>query len=799
MAGEQQPKRNRQGLDEFATGFAKTVLAARWLFILLALVVTALLARHLTETEFDSNYRVFFSPENPELQTFENFQDTYTKNDNFLFVLEPDKGDAFSPEMLAALEDMTEEAWQIPYAIRVDSLANYQHTYAEEDDLIVENLYTDGDSLSGEAVARIRDIALSEPLLVNQLVTRDGKVAAINVTMQYPEVSAEEVPAAVDFAQALRDRIEQDYPGVDVHLTGISMLNISFAKVPLIDLTTLAPAMFLIIFLLTGIAMRSVSATLAVSAVVFLSILAAMGAAIFSGIRLTPLSASAPIIIMTLAVADSVHILMTMRTAMRKGLEKRAAIIEAMRVNFLAVTITSLTTIIGFLALNASDSPPFRDLGNITAMGIFFAWIFSLTVLPAMISLLPWKAAAIPEDQRHRSAMRDLADLVIAHSKKFMAVTGLLSLAAIIFIPTLQLEDQWREYFDKRIEFRQETDEMLDFFGFYPVEFSLPAAEPGGISEPEYLARLDEFAEFLRDEPGVTHVWSFSDVMKRLNKNLNADDPAFYRLPEERNLAAQYLLLYELSLPYGLDLNDRISIDKSSTRLTVMLSGRMTTRETKDLLRRADAWLAENAPDMQAPPTGAQVMFTYIAQRNVESMVLGTSLAVALIGIVMILTLRSLPLGLLSLIPNALPILTAFGVWALLIGQVGFAVASVASVSLGIVVDDTVHFLTKYARARSQLGLGTRDAIRYAFETVGVALIVNTIVLVIGFSVLFGSSFKILTELGLLTSLSILFALILDFFFLPPLLMLLAGKEESRSNPAPDEAVSFSANEVEKW
>jgi hypothetical protein len=293
------------------------------------------------------------------------------------------------------------------------------------------------------------------------------------------------------------------------------------------------------------------------------------------------------------------------------------------------------------------------------------------------------------------------------------------------------------------------------------------------VSDPEYLAHLEDFTDFLRQQTSVAHVYSLSDIMKRLNKNLHGDDPDYYRTPEDRELGAQYLLLYELSLPYGLDLNDRINIDKSATRVSVTL-GDVNSIQTKDFLNTTDAWMSENLPAwMQTKPTSAQVMFTYIAERNVDNMISGTIVAIALIALILMLALQSVQLGILSLIPNGLPILATFGAWALIVGEVGFSVATVASISLGIIVDDTVHLLSKYVRARRERGGSAADAIRYAFQSVGVAIVVNTVILSTGFLVLLTSSFKVNADMGLLTALAIAFALILDFLFLPTLLLLI--------------------------
>jgi len=765
-----------KAIDRFAAALTRAVIARRWLVIAGAVALAAVIGSGASRLEFSTNYRVFFSEANPELQAFENLQDTYTKNDNFFFVVEPRSGSAFDSKTLAAVEELTEAAWQIPYAIRVDSVSNFQHTYAIEDDLIVEDLVSDAVAQGSDYLGERRDVALAEPLLRDQIVTADAGVTAVNVVLQYPEKGLTEVPEAVAFARDLKAQIESDFPEVQIHLTGVSMLNNAFAETGMSDAGTLMPLMFVVIFALTWLIIRSFTATVSTLIVIVLSTVVGMGAAGFAGVKLTPIAMSAPIVILTLAVADSIHILLSLRGLMREGLDKTAALVEAVRINFLPVSITSLTTIVGFLSLNFSDSPPYWHLGNITAVGIAAAWLYSITLLPALISVLPYRTKQAAGGDWSQRAMDRLADVVIANYRKLFVGAGLASLALIAFIPTIDFNDQWVEYFDERIEFRNDSDEAQEFFGLYPIEYSVPADGPGGVSEPEFLANLERFAEFLRAQPNVTHVYSLSDIMKRLNRNMHGDDDAYYRIPGDRELSAQYLLLYELSLPYGLDLNDRINVDKSATRVTATLT-RATTAETKQFFADTEQWMQDNWPTyMRTEPTSAAVMFTYISERNMQNMIAGTVLAIAAIAIIMMFALQSVRLGVLSLVPNGLPILTTFGAWALLVGEVGFSVATVASISLGIIVDDTVHLLSKYVRARNERGLTVEDSIRYAFHNVGTAIVVNTIILTAGFLVMTTSAFKMNVDLGLMTVLAIVFALILDFLFLPA--MLLLGKRD---------------------
>ena len=768
-----------KAIDRFAAALTRRVIRHRGLVLVGAVLVAVMIGSGASNLEFSTNYRVFFSEANPELQAFEELQNTYTKNDNFFFVVEHKEGAAFDRETLVAIEELTEAAWQIPYTIRVDSVSNFQHTYATEDDLIVEDLVRDAEGRDVSFLKERRDVALAEPLLRNQIITADGNVTAVNVVLQYPEKGFMEVPEAVEHARALKADIEAKYPQLTIHLTGVSMLNNAFAETGMSDGATLMPLMFLVIFLLTWVIIRSLAATFSTLLVIGLSTMVAMGVAGFFGVKLTPIAMSAPIVILTLAVADSIHILMTLRGLMRDGLGKNEALIEAVRINFLPVTITSLTTIVGFLSLNFSDSPPYWHLGNITAVGIFAAWIYSLTLLPAALSLLPYRVKEKSGTEWSVRAMDKLSEFVIRRYRGLLVGVGLPTLVLIAFIPTLDFNDQWVEYFDERIEFRVDSDKAMNHFGLYPIEYSIPANGPGGISEPEYLANLERLTDFMREQELVTHVYSLSDIMKRLNRNMHADDDRYYQIPGDRELSAQYLLLYELSLPYGLDLNDRINIDKSATRVTATIA-QGTSAESKQFFNDVDAWMDDNLPSyMHAKPTSAAVMFTYISERNMQNMVVGTILAIAAIALIMMFSLRSVRLGTLSLVPNGLPILTTFGAWALLVGEVGFSVATVASISLGIIVDDTVHFLSKYVRARDEKNLDVEDSIRYAFRNVGVAIVVNTIILTAGFLVMTTSAFKMNVDLGLMTILSIVGALILDFLFLPALLLLGRNKEQT--------------------
>ncbi len=759
---------------------SKWVIRWRYLIVGLTLVVVAIAGSGVRFLLFDTDYRIWFSEDNPQLQAFETIQNTYTKYDNLLFVLAPRDGNVFNRTTLDAIEWLTERSWQVPYSIRVDSLSNFQHTRGQADELIVQDLYTDAKSLTAADVEYIRQVALSEPLLRNRLVSERAHVTGVNVTVQPPGIRTDlEVPEIAEFGRALSDEMARLYPDIEMRLTGIVMMNNAFPEASRHDIRTLIPIMFGVVVLVLALMTRSLVGTLGTVLVITFTVVMTMGLAGWAGVKLTGASAIAPTIILTLAVADCVHILVNFIHAMRNGADKYSALGESLRLNLQPVFLTSITTAIGFLSMNFGDVPPFRDMGNLVAVGVLLAFVLSVIFLPAFVAIMPIRVQQ--RQTRGDQAMGVFANWVIRNRQLLMWGLGPLMLLLIAFIPRNEFNDEFVKYFDESIQFRLDTDfTTQNLTGIYTLQYSLNSGESSGISDPEFLATVEKFAQWFRLQPHVIHVNAITDTLKRLNKNLHDDSAEWYRVPEQRELAAQYILLYEMSLPYGLDLNDQINIDKSATRFIVTTES-LSTRKTMEMVEKARQWLGDNGLHRAGDVEGSSpnIMFAHITGRNIKSMLVGTTMALILISLIMIIALRSIKLGLISMVPNLLPAALAFGLWGLMVGRIGLSISVVSAMTLGIIVDDTVHFMTKYNRARREQGMDAADAVRYAFSTVGMALWVTSLVLVAGFMVLSQSAFQVNSGMGLLTAIVIVFALIADFLFLPPLLIRLSSDKSS--------------------
>ncbi|NQZ32201.1 MAG: MMPL family transporter [Oceanospirillaceae bacterium] len=750
-----------------------------WIVLLISIILVMGTAYGAKNLVFKGDYKVFFSDENPQLTDFEAMQEIYSKSDNAVFILEPKNGDVFTPENLTAIHWLTNEAWQVPYSTRVDSIANFQHTIAEEDDLIVEDLVLDPTTLTDAQMPEIKRIATTDLLLLNKIVSETGHVTIVNVTLQLPGLDPiTEIPEVAAKVRAIQAQFEAENPNFNVQLTGMVMMNTAFSETSISDSSTLVPAMFGIVLLTMILLLRSFSGTFATLIVIIFSILGTMGAVGWMGFYLTGPSVSAPTMIMTLAVADCIHILTSYYYEMRQGKEKKEALQESLRINFKPILLTSVTTAIGFMSMNFSDSPPFRDLGNMVAIGVMLAFVFAITVFPALLMVLPSKKIKASAESNN-GLMEKFADFVIAKRKILLPSTAVIIVVIASFLPQNELDDNFVEYFDTTVPFRNATDFMeANLSGLALIEVSIDSKVSSGINDPKFLKAVGDFSEWMRALPETDHVSTISDVLKRLNRNMHGDDDSYYRLPEERELSAQYLLLYEMSLPYGLDLNNQLNVDKSSTRVIGTFKN-LSSSEQITIEQNMYKWFAKNAPDYKIDIASPTLMFAHIGQRNINSMLIGTTVALILISLLLAFALRSVRYGIISLLPNLIPASVGFGLWYFLDGQVGLALSVVTGMTLGIVVDDTVHFLSKYKHAIDHYGKSSEEAVKYAFSSVGRALWVTTLVLVAGFMVLAQSSFKLNGDMGLLTAVTIAVALIVDFLFLPPLLMMLDGKKKS--------------------
>ena len=753
--------------------FISILIRFRWLLFVASLALLVFSAAGLRHFTFDGSPRAFFSDGDPEYERFEAMEETYGSDYRIFFMLFATEGSMMDPENLRALQQMTEKAWELPYARRVDSLSNYQYTYSHDDELFVEDFFGDSVVNDPDTLAERQKVALNDPAITQRLVSADGKHAAVIIalTITNEQLLSGEGLALVKQAYGLADSIKAQYPNITTAATSSLLSTVYNMEVAASDMSLMIPVMFGLMFLILGLLLRSFWSVVVALFIAIASSLGAIGFASWLGLTFSVVSINAVIISIIVAVAHCIHIFTQLLKDMQT-LNKKEALANSLRVNFFAVSVSTLTTLIGFLSLNTNDLPPAVTLGNVSAIGAVLAWLFSLTLLPALVTLFPFKPTQSRELLIDR-VMDKLALFLI--KRKYAVLLFMIALSAIMITLSFRndLNDNLVETLHEPHIFRSDTALIDKHFGaVYIYSYNLDADGENNAVDPDYLKNMDKFATYLRAQPEVSSVHAFSDVIKRLNKSMHNDDPAYYSIPDDRELIAQYLLLYEMSLPFGLDLNEQLTPDRSHTLMTVSMPV-LDTKTDIELDQRFWAWQKENLPPhMQDRNIAIATIWSYLTIHSLTNSLQGSATALVLISFVMLLMLRSLRYGVISLAPNIIPAMFGFGVWYLYSGRVGLGLTCVTIITIGIVVDDTVHFLVKYQKALKDFKGDAELAIRATFKQVGPALFVTTAVLAAGFGVLGLSQIIINSALGQVTAVILLAAFLLDILLLPVLLLI---------------------------
>jgi len=747
------------------------------LAIALCLAIFAVSAAGVFQYTLSYDTRVFFNPEGADLAKLRAFDAKYGQNNDVLMVLWAGGRKVTEPEVLAALGDLVTQAWQLPHSTRVDALTNFPHVSADTDSFSVADLVPDPANVTVEEARAIERIALDDSLIRNRLLSADGRAAGVLVNFNLPAEASIEVQEIVAASRALVARFEAIHPGIEVKLTGNVMLMATFSEAALNDIKVLIPVSLIITSLVMFVFVRAVLPSVAILSLLGLSSAAAMGLAGWYGYEINTATVACPIIIMTVNMAAAVRIVATAMGALGRGLTRHEAIAEAVSMNLWPVTLTNATTMIGFLAMNLADAPPLRQQGNVVVVGICLAYVFTFTWLPALLSLMPLRPAV----QRSERVMVLLGHFVNRYYRQLFFLCSVIVVSCAIWLGNIRLDDDFARYFDWRFDYRQDSDFAEEHLtGLNIIEFDIGSGEEGGIFEPEYQERLAAFEAWLREQEGVVSVLAISDITRRVHDAMNAGRADAGPMPQDRETIAQYFLLYEMSLPYGVSLNEQINVSRSSSRVTAILR-KMSSSQIRDVDDRATEWLAGNVPpEMQTQATGINVLFANLSGVNIRSMMLATLVSVLLIAVVVGIALRSAVYGALSILLNMLPSLVGFGLWGLLYQDIGLAASVVTAMTIGLVVDDTIYFLLMYQQARAR-GLDPEGAINHVFAVVGVAMLVITVSLTVGFGTLAFSGFEVNRSLGAMTALVILSNLFIDWLMLPPVMRIMENSRAKRS------------------
>ena len=751
--------------------FAKLLIKYRYLSIGLVLIAVCLLATGLTKLTFNPDLETYFPEGHPAVIRYNEIDDMFIPTDNLIIAVHSNEGTLFNGDSLKVIEELTKKSWTIPYSVRVDSLTNYSYVKSVNDDLIVEPFIEEAEKKSIEFFEKRENLVAGEDIIYKSLISEDKKTSVVSIIVDPPGPNKEDQNSElINYILGFIEPIKESNENLDIRLLGNPYLDYISPRIVKAEMPVVMPLMLLLIFFIVFLMIRSYVAVLATFVVILMSLIATFGSIGILGSPLNQMVTTIPILIITLALADCIHLFSIYFQNRVKGISSKESMEKSLEMNIQPLFLTTISTCIGFLCLNFIEVAPLRDFGNAVAIGIGFAFIFTIFFIAPIVSFFEVKTASKVTKQTRFST--SVGSFILKNGNKLIFSITSISFLILLCIPMNELdENPTQMYAEGFTSFSSDTlwlDEKLSVT--FPVNF-LATNEEGQVSDPDFLEILDKFSVWLEEREQVNHVTSLANNMKNLNKSMHGDDPEWKKIPENADLSAQYLFFYEMSLPMGLDLNSSISQDRKSTKISATLKD-MSANEFKEFNNEVLGYLQQNnLENMISEPSSFRVIFTYMVEAIVNSLLYGLFIGILLITLIIGLFFRSYLLPALSIFPNILPIGMGFGLWGLFVGDVGFMVAVGMGSTLGVIIDFTVHFLSKYELARKEFKKSVEESVIYSFETVGFALIIMTVVLALGFSVLNLVTFIPIQDFAKFSVICFIGGLIINFLFLPNLLI----------------------------
>ena len=740
--------------------------------LFLALVMLFGWSQGFSHLKMETDYRIFFDESDPMVARFDAFQQEYGREDSVYIMVDTKyHNGAFSDENIALVHEITQEIRSWPFVDRINALPNYPLVRNIDGDLQIGSGYT----VNGDDVERDRPLEeiikafLQEEAALNRLISHDGAKTALWVSLKLPSHARQDSSEQIyRTASGYLNRLSAKYPDLEFAMTGSVALDEAFAVANQRDMMKLFPLAFVTMIVLAGVIMRSILILIVSFVSVIGAVMIALGFAGFANIPLSSVSISSPTIVMILTVAQVVHLFVAYNHVgpMTNRQERIEAAVKRI---MLPSILTMLTTFIGLITLVFSPIPPFVHLGMIASFGVLLAWPLPFLIGTAALRLRnPQKASA----SIIQPIIEKLADLLQSCAFK-RGITP-----AIIFCLTVsaamglnKLDDNYVKYFDDSFTFRTDTDKIENgLSGIYLLEYDLPA-KSGDVYETRYLAALAKLTSQIIEMEGVTAVDNFVHAVTRVEAELNHDAIAHFLLPMSREDAERNAILYEMSVPGDFDLRNRISQANDSSRLTVYLAN-VSIERIKELDYHIQQFMVVDPYWGKTPvwATGVSILFSVLGIKNIQAMLVGTLGLFFCATLLMFAIFKEWRISLVVSLGNIMPALVTFGLWGLFVGEIGLASAAVAAVTLGIVIDDTIHIAYRYSQGLKQ-GLNTNAAMDMAIRGVGAALATSTIILAGGFGFLSLSGFEVNASLGIMVAITVIIAGLFDLLILPVLIV----------------------------
>ena len=736
-----------------------------WLAMSVSVVLLALLAPGLSRIQTDFTHRGFFNLDDPKLKKFEAFEKRFGNDDTVIIAVHSPSG-IYDPETIGVVQSLTEQLWQVPEVIRVESISNYSWMHGREGELVVEPFLPE--TLSPEVLEERRRLAASEGILPRYMVSDDAKTTLVAGRIK---PALEGPPNSAAITLALRDVVARaKVTDEALHLQGTPVVTYSFQEVTQQDIVRLVPIVLALMAVFLFAILRSVLAVCLPLIAVGVTLVCAFGMAGWTGLVQVPLSTSIPPILIAVGIADTVHILFSFVHAMRAGASQHDAARDALSRNLLPTLLTTMTTAVGFFSFMQAPLKPLAMLGIVTGFGTLVTWVVAFISCGGALFVLPFRIAPRPQAETTGAATAPnrLIDFVVRRRREILIGATVVAGGCLWYAAGIDVSTDPIKYFGRDVPVRVAHEVLEDEMRTSrSIELVVESGRPGGALAVDFLRKVDALEQELARDASITTIVSLVRPLKELNQAFADGDRSAYVLPADDNSVAQQMLTYSLALPPGVDVNDRVTVNEDALRVTLVGNHDNSTGAVA-LVNHASEIARGLGLELWA--TGKYYLYQETSDYVVQSLLRSIATATVTVGIIMSLMLRSVRLGVIAMIPNLLPLCVAGALIRLLGRPLDLGTAMVASVALGICVDDTSQILANYSRVRRQ-GVEPEAALRRVMDHALPSLLSTNLVLIASFVSFGAASYIPNVVFGLLTAFVFVVALMADLLTTPALLL----------------------------
>jgi len=716
---------------------------------------------HLTTL---TDFKDYISKEDPAVAAMDRAEDRYGSQTFFMVsVVAPDT--IFKASTLEKIKALREEFEKIIGVDEAKGPLNSQVIVGKEKSVVVGPAAPHEEvPKTPEAMEEYRQRVLNSRMLRDYIVSADGKAAAISIKLKK---DADEVAVAeqvVEIVERYSDGPEK------IYIAGLPYMNLVLAESMGKDLRVMLPLVILVIVVVLYLSFFSLRGVLLPLLVVSLSTIWAVGAMAVLGVPFTIISFILPVILMAIGIAYCIHVLNRYYEGLAAGRGKREAVVETAMMMVSPVSMAGLTTAAGFLSLMNSFLIPQRQFGLFTAFGVLVAMLLALTLVPALLALLPppRRGMELREGPLSR-ALLGIGWIVSKHRRAVLIFSLIVFIAFAVGTTLVRVESSEKEFLGEDHPVVQALEVMDSHFsGSEQLAIEIDTGKRDGLKDPALLKRIVALEEWLKTKEGVklNKTISLADMVREMNQKFHADDPAYYVIPDDRRLVAQLLLLFTFQ---GGELGNMALGDFSAGEVLGFYNSGGSTEKVR-LARAVQRYLDENFKDVRAEMVGPTRVGGSLFAKIITSQMTSLLTSILAAGLIVTLLMGSLIAGLISLIPLVLTVVINFGVMGFSKTPLDMATLMVSSIAIGIGIDYAIHFLSRFRREH-RVHRDPERALATTLQTTGRGIAYNALALALGFAVLLFSTFKGTASFGLLIAMTMVISAISAFTVIPAILL----------------------------